>query len=244
MTENTRGLWSEPCYVYWHDTDQGGLMSLPAIARYLQEAAWHSAEDLGFGYSNAKKRGQFWVLVRQHIQVRRFPAWSEKLVVETWPRDVDGLWAFRDYRLLDDQGELVCGVTSSWMIIDINTHRPQKPEIVFDALPYRLNERAVPADAPKISWDGGWNKVDERKVRFSDLDHNGHVNNSKYIEWALDALWGHSGKTGYSDLVVNYIAEARDGQHIAIELGRDAGTVFVRGVNEKGKGVFVIRLTG
>ena len=188
MTDSKNGLWSEPCYVYTHDVDPGGKMSFAAIARYFQEAAWHSAEALGFGYEEATRLKQFWVLVRQSIKAHRLPVWGEHLVIETWPRGVDGLWAFRDYNIRDQKGSVCIGATSSWMIMDANSHRPLKPEIVSGAMPWVIETKAIGETASKIVHEGSWEIVDQRKVRFSDMDINGHMNNSRYVEWIADAI--------------------------------------------------------
>lgn len=243
MKESKNGLWSESCYVYWHDTDLNGNMSFTAIARYLQEAAWHSAENLGFGYKRAMELGQFWVVVRQHIKIYKFPRWAEQITIETWPRGIDGLWAFRDYYLKDGSGNILGGIASSWMIIDANKRRPQKPEIVFDALPYTLNKRAIEDDAPKITWDGPSEPIDERIVRFSDMDHNGHVNNSKFIEWIFDALRLNGNKKQYKEFMINYLLEVKEKEHVRIYAFMNEREMLVKGERrDDGRGVFIAKL--
>ena len=91
MGTPTSALWKEDCLVYTHDAGMNGRMTFGALARYFQEAAWHSAESLGFGYQDALSLNQFWVLVRQYIRMQRFPGWGDRITVETWPRGVDKL---------------------------------------------------------------------------------------------------------------------------------------------------------
>lgn len=216
MENSTSARWSEPCYVYWHDTDLNGSISFASIARYLQEAAWHSAESMGFGYNRAKTLGQFWVLVRQHIRMFNFPDWSDNLLIETWPRGVDGFFAFRDYYLKDIQGVTCGGVTSSWMIIDAKTRRPLKPEIVYDILPFTIDELAVGHSAPRIECRDKVEVLGERAVKYSDMDQNGHVNNAKYIEWIFDSLDSEIHRKKFSDLLVNHVSESKIGDDIVI----------------------------
>ncbi len=226
---NNKGLWSEPCYVYIHDADADGKMTFSAVARYLQEAAWHSAEALGFGYAEASSLKQFWVLVRQSIKAHRFPAWGEYLRVETWPRGVDGLWAFRDYYIRDAEHNICIAATSSWMIMDTDLHRPLKPEIVYGAMPHVIVEKAIGRSAIKVVHEGPWEAVDQRTVRHSDLDVNRHMNNSRYMDWIFDALHKKGQHHANREVEINYLAESREGDAIQLLYSNEGQRIYVKG---------------
>jgi acyl-ACP thioesterase len=202
--------------VYWHDTDKNGRMSFAAISRYLQETAWQQAEKLGFGYENAKVLNQFWVLVRQRIVMHRFPRWNDIITIETWPRGVEGILAFRDYHIRDEDRHIVGGVASSWMVVDLNTRRPQKPELVKGALSYIDPSMALKEPPAKIIFGTGDQYIETRKVKFSDMDLNGHVTNSKYTEWIFDALSAEKTLRNFKHFHINFIAEAKEGDIITI----------------------------
>jgi len=243
MTASKEGLWSESCHVYTHDSDMSGTMTLTAIARYFQEAAWHSAESLGFGYERASELNQYWVLVRQCIRMDRFPRWGEDLTIETWPRGVEGLWAFRDYYIRDREGLICGGATSSWMIMDGKTHRPQKPEIVSAAMPYVINVAALGKSAPKVQCEGPGEVADSRLVRFSDMDVHGHLNNSKYVEWIMDAVHMLGRNVKPMEFSINFLAEAREMETIEILSSVTPHTAIVKGERkDDGRLVFIAEL--
>ena len=61
------------------------------------------------------------------------------------------------------------------------------------------------------------------EVRNSDIDLNHHVNNVKYAQWILDALPIEILRTG-ANLVgyeVNFLAEAKIGDQIKIQIGAE-----------------------
>ena len=235
-----KGLWSEPCYVYTHDAGRDGKMTFSAIARYFQEAAWHSAEDMGFGYQEASRLKQFWVLVRQSIKANRFPAWGDHLSVESWPRGVDGLWAFRDYYIRDAKRNVCIAATSSWMIMDADLHRPLKPEIVYGAMPHVITEQAIGRSAHKVIHEGPWETVDQRTVRYSDLDVNGHMNNSRYMDWIFDALHKTGNHHAYDEVEINYLAESRNGDELHILHSFTGKKTYVKGERiSDGRTVFI-----
>ncbi|MEZ5083233.1 MAG: thioesterase [Bacteroidales bacterium] len=243
MNKNTKGISSQPHYIYWHDVDVTGYMNFAAIARYLQEAAWHSADQLGFGFETAKEMNQFWVLIKQWIKMDRFPKWKEKIVIETWPRGVNGYWVLRDYFIKDDKGETLGGVTSSWMLINTLTRRPERPVITPEVLPYIGSQLALEGSAPKIEFISQNEKKDSLKVRYSDMDLHGHVNNSRYIEWIFNALSACGLKNKYSSLQINHLAETVENDILDVVVSDIENTVFIKAEKRKDKHpVFIARL--
>ncbi|MCB0805708.1 MAG: hypothetical protein KDC05_07895 [Bacteroidales bacterium] len=239
----TSSNWKEKYHIFWHDTDKTGKMSLAAISRYLQETAWKNAEALGFGYNRAKELNQFWVLVRQLINMDRLPLWGETIEIETWPRDVDGIWAFRDYLINDEKGNRLGGVASSWMVVDGETHRPQKPEIVRHALPILNEKMALGEAASKIVIPENCESIDSRLVRFTDMDYNGHVNNAKYIEWAMDALSLNNLLRPFQNLLINFISEAVEGESVKICCSPPDQRISLKGSRKKDdRDIFTLEL--
>ncbi len=229
--------------VYWHDTDKHGRMSFAAISRYLQETAWQHAESMGFGYEKAKAFNQFWVLVRQKISIQKFPVWNDLIFIETWPRGVDGIWAFRDYLIRDKNRQVIGGVASSWMVIDLNTHRPQKPELVKEALPYTDPAMALDAPASRITFTGDGELLDIRSVKFSDIDLNGHATNSKYAEWIADALSVSLKNCEFNTYHINFISEAHEGEEIEIRHLLKRDLIKIKATRKSdGRTVFIAEL--
>ena len=142
--------YTEHYQVYWHDTDMLGRMSFAALSRYLQDVAWKSAESLDFGFKKVTELNLHWVLVRQLIKMKRMPGWGEKYKIETWPRGVEGLLAYRDYQIKSENDEILGGVSSAWMVIDTITRRPQKLEIMKEVLPAYHLKPVIGNSASKI----------------------------------------------------------------------------------------------
>ena len=69
----------------------------------------------------------------------------------------------------------------------------------------------------------------ERKVRFGQLDRNGHMNNTKYLEWAMDLLPGSfHAEHPLKGFTVCYLNEAREGDRVTLRHGLDEnGTLLV-----------------
>jgi acyl-ACP thioesterase len=231
-----------PYSIFWHDTDMYGELSFAALSRYLQETAWVNAESMGFGYTKALELNQAWVLVRQLIKMHRMPKWGEKIYIETWPRLKEGLFAHRDYQIISEKDEILGGVSSSWMIIDLKTRKPHKLEIFNETELNLVDKKALDEPAGKILFKDDGKKIDSRLVRFSDMDYNGHVNNSKYVEWAMDALSSAGLQAKYNNLHINFHMEVKLGEKVDLYMKEVENKILMKATNKESKNIFILAL--
>ncbi len=180
-------IYHMPHTVLYSETDARGRLSLPALFSLFQEAALLQAEQLGFGETYCAQEGLMWVLSRLLLEIDDFPGHRDELRLSTWPKTPQGPFANRDFRLQDTEGTIKGRATSAWLLLNIDTMRPVRPKELFAPYPLDQMEDALPEAAPKI------NSVDtegcselEVTARYSDLDQNDHVNNTRYVRWFLD----------------------------------------------------------
>ena len=165
-----------------------GKARLTTMANYFQEIAYHHANELGFGYDQMKERRTLWMLSRMRIQMFTYPVWNDRVVVETWPSGIEKLFALRDFRVKDKDGNILGIATTYWLIVHLDTHRPIRPgaELAhFSNIEY--GDRVFDSKLEKIDIPANIAPMDHHAVVFSDLDIVGHVNNVKYMEWCIDA---------------------------------------------------------
>lgn len=235
-------LWNETYQVYWHDIDLDGNMSFAALSRYLQDAAWKNAESMDFGFKKTTDLNLIWVLVRQLIKMDRMPRWGERIIIETWPRGLDGLWAYRDYRIKNNNDEILGRVSSSWMVIDTNSRRPQKLEVMKGVLPETILNPITKKSASKIHFQESGRLIDTRHVRYSELDMNGHVNNPIYVDWMMDALSKGNKLKNYSNFQINFISETKENDQVNFYLLEDMEVIQVKASNQENKVIYIAEL--
>jgi len=198
-----------------YEVHPDGSARIQSICNLLQETAGNHALELNFDISQLKDRDLTWVLYRLQVEISRFPEWRDKIIIETWPSRGDQLRAYRDFRLLDMNGDELTHALSYWMMIDMNTRRPVRmPEEVL-----RMGDNTKPHTMPvsRNRLKGPKETPIEKvfSVRRSDLDVNNHVNNVKYIEWALEAvpdiIYDHYRTTG---LDIQFQAEGHYGEDV------------------------------
>jgi medium-chain acyl-[acyl-carrier-protein] hydrolase len=242
--KDLKKIWTEEYLVRWYDTDLNGHIKMSAIADYLQESAWRHANHLGFGYEDTKKRNEFWVIVNLMIRMTGFPEWGETITVETWPKGIDRLFAVRDFRILKDDGDVIGAATSSWMILDQDTRRPKNVDIVKPLLHLVTHDGVLKENAPFLPALKEISTFELRKVRFTEVDHHGHVNNIRYIDWCLDAFpaeWHRSHRI--RSMLINYLAEVKTDDTVKISSGLTSdNSVQIQGNREDGKAIFRTRM--
>jgi medium-chain acyl-[acyl-carrier-protein] hydrolase len=243
--ESLKKIWAEEYPIQWYDTDLNGQLKMSAIANYLQESAWKHANHLGFGYEDARKRNEFWVIITLMIRMIGYPEWGQKITVETWPKGVDRVFAYRDFRILDTGGKVIGAATSAWMILDQATRRPKNIDIVKPVLHLATHQDVLKANPPLLQPLKEIDTTEPRKVRFSEVDQHGHVNNIRFIDWSLDALSSEWHRTHrIRTMVINYLAEVKadDTMQIATGQGNDHSVIIQGAREEDGKAIFRTRM--
>ena len=221
-----------------------------ALQSRLQELTYRASEEGGAGYAVLRERGLFWALNRMHIEVDRWPAWGENLVLQSWFRGRTGPMYQRNYVLRqagDPNGAPMVRATSAWTVITLEgrnvTREPVYPEDFAedaDLLPF----------CPKVLTPGDVElaPAGSRKALYSDLDSNGHVNNCFYPQWGADLLgFPYLSTHRLTDIQVGYYREIHPGEQVDFLLGHnpgataDAAVWYVEG-RIAGERSFVVRL--
>ena len=99
-------------------------LKLSGLSDLLQIAAWRHAEELGFGLNEMMANdNRTWAMSRIHIQIEKPAMHGDELIVKTWPKKKDRIFAFRDW-LVEKDGEIIARATSTYLLIDLTTRRP------------------------------------------------------------------------------------------------------------------------
>lgn len=211
-------LFKKEFTVSSYELDPNGKARLTTMANYFQEVAYHHANRLGFGYDQMKDRRTLWMLSRMKIQMYRYPVWNEKVVVETWPSGIEKLFALRDFRVKDRDGNILGLATTYWLIVNLDSHRPIRPGAELERFSnIEYGDPVFDTKLEKIHVPDNIEPVGHHRVVFSDLDIVGHVNNVKYMEWCLDAsLSNDPDKRTIVEFEINFLHEATLGNQVVL----------------------------
>ena len=188
----------------------------PSVLLYFaQEAAGAHCLELALDWDTLAKRNLFWAVIRNRVQITRLPSYGETITVETWPMPTTRSAFPRSTVGYDSQGNEVFRSISLWVLMDTQTRAmvlPGKSGIDLTGT-LRGNELAAPGSLHPLD---AHNRV-TRKVGYTELDRNGHMNNTRYMDWIDDLLPAafHAGHP-VKELTLCYLSEAREGDEMDI----------------------------
>jgi len=202
-----------------YDTGPDGKLSLFSLLNYLQDIASEHAARLNFGRDDLLRANHFWVLSRIVAYIDLWPVWEETIIVRTWPRGTDKLFAIRDYQVQYPDGRHIACGSSSWLVVDITTKKIQRPDETLTRFNSEISmKNSLGRNAEKVAplKENGI-KSDSFRIKVSDLDVNLHTNNVRYIKWVTDTydlnyIMDHAPIS----LEVNYLAESVCGEEVFI----------------------------
>ena len=223
-----------------YESDRFGKMSFFSFFNYLQESAHLNAQSNGFGYDFVEQENAYWVLTRVLVEIDEWPNWNDDIQIKTWPRGSDGLFAVRDFELIKD-GHIIGRISSYWMMLDRNTHRPKRMTQYqfFDS--NFIADKAINKKLEKINIIGDMEACCLRKVHSSDIDVNGHVNNATYVRWILDAYFSRH-KNHFVEFEINYLRELRLDDEFTIDESLSEQSFFYILKNMNGQDVCKCRI--
>lgn len=202
-----------------YEADANQIMRPTAMLDLMQEAANVNATTLGFGYDELISSNTAWVLSRTHVKFGEYPKWRDEVNLKTWHKGVAKLFYLRDFILSDTEGNPLVTATTSWLIIDMNTRRLVRNSDLATSPEKCTKEDAIaePADKVVIPVDIEPELVRKHPVTWSEVDTMGHVNNVKYVVWAIDAVEQDVVREKpLKELLVNYDAEVMPSDTVKI----------------------------
>ena len=195
--------------------DRYGRLKPSTILYFAQEVAGQHCTELALDYDTLARRRLFWAVTRHRVQVTRLPMRGETVHIETWPMPTTRVAYPRSMVTYDAEGNECFRSISLWVLMDLDTRNmilPGKSGIVVSGT-LRGTELALPNGlVPKPMTNGR-----SRDVCFTDLDRNGHMNNTKYMDWIDDLLpSAFHEEHPVKEFTVCYHSEAREGQNLAL----------------------------
>ncbi len=170
-----------------YDADVVRRLRPQALLGYLLDAAWKHANLTVYGYEQLSARNMIWVLLKARIVIRRQPMWQERVEIETWGKRIERLYAFRDFVLSSPSGEKLVSATTSWIVLDRTSGRPQRLDAKTDGFPWQPARSELEPSAEKVPELNDAKALARFRVHFSDIDLNGHVSSARYLQWIVDA---------------------------------------------------------
>ena len=214
---------------------------------YAQEVAGHHSDAFDLTYDGLAERGLFWAIIRNRVQITRLPMEGETITLETWPMPTTRVAYPRATAAYDEAGNELFRCTGLWVLMDIASRAMILPGKSGVDVPGYL--RGDELEAPKSLLPKDLSHSENRRVCFTDLDCNGHMNNARYLDWVADLLPSEFHQEHpVKEFTLCYLNESLEGDRLDVAWELDAsGTlnVDISRPKEDGKNdrIFVARVS-
>lgn len=176
-------------YVGLRDINCLRELSNTSLLAYLEDVACMHSEIAGYGVTNIDTVKRSWILLSWKIKVIKRPKFNDILNVQTWSREIDKFYAFRDFRIYNQKKELVCIATSKWLFID--TEKEKIIKVTNDvAEKYEQEKESVfeEKDLQKLNEPENYENKIKYKITRNMIDVNNHLHNIYYMDIAKEVL--------------------------------------------------------
>lgn len=221
-------LYRETYQVRWHDTDATREVKPSEVLAYMQECANHQFRTHAVTLDTLRdESGVGFILSRVAIDLLSPMHAYENLEVCTATCAGHGLSFPRRFEIFRE-GEAVARAMSQWAMVRVSDRALLRAE----EAPFSFgDEEQIAVSMPlrfRIPRELIMECVGERRVVYSDLDYNLHMNNTKYPNMLCDFL-PDANALRVTGISLFYQNEAAFGDVLRVERGTDGqGTWYFR----------------
>ena len=195
-------------------TDCFGKLKSSCVLYFVQEMAGRHFDRMALT-ADLEYKNLIWVIIRHRLQVTRLPQKGETIRLETWPMPTTRTAYPRSVVAYDEMGQELFRSITLWVLMDRSTRAMVLPGKSGILVPGILRGNELPA--PGSLAPARCSVSARRRVCFSDLDVNDHMNNCRYLEWAGDLLPAAFHKNhAIKDVTMCYLGEAREGDELTL----------------------------
>lgn len=227
----------------WHDTDANRIVRPSKIVEYMQETANRQCESSGLPLEKLRdEKGLAFILGAISVNIYMPLHAYEEIEVRTWCKEAKSYIFMRYFDILRD-GVIIAEASSTWVLIDLETKnmvRASNYDFLGDKFYYdEPVDPAVLLPKARIAKEAVMREVGKRKICYSDIDYNMHMNNTHYPDMICDHLDEMTGEIPYfvSKLSLSYLKESPLGATLTVARSNmsEDGKIEVRTLNEAGE---------
>ncbi|EHI96936.1 acyl-ACP thioesterase [Clostridium sp. DL-VIII] len=174
--------------IHYYEVDAKLKCKLSSVIDFICDVGTQQSESLGGGIEFCEKNNCAWVFYKDDIKMYRYPNFGETITINTQPIGFKKFYGLRKYTIADEKNNIIGEASALFFLIDINKRRPTRiQEEQYDM--YGIDgdvDYDISMDRIEKLDNGQYTK--QFNIRYSDIDSNNHVNNVKYVEWAIEAV--------------------------------------------------------
>ena len=218
-----------------HEIDINGNLYPSRLLALMQEAAYGQFDEAGNNIKTMRTEKNLGLWITR-IAISVYDKINEGDVIcarSTPTNDSRGLMFNRCYQLVRGE-EIVAEALSVWTLLDTNEMKPIRFSDTDFGMPF---EDPIEISAPTrfpFPREMELCKAGRHTVKYSDIDYNMHLTNTRYPNLICDMLPSLEGKR-VSEFSISFINQAELGEELTFLVGEHDGAYFVRSERRDGK---------
>lgn len=223
----------------FNHVDYSGNYKLSTLFTTLATLATQNAMEIGM-WNEDMRSSYGWVVAKQTMKLEE-PIRVDDCIEITTCIDKGSFVTFPRNYYIKKEERIVGTVSAIWTLIDIEKRNIVAPKRVGLVVPDIKCD--MPLDTPKtVKEDIELELVSQRKVMYSDLDVNQHMNNARYLEWACDLIDLDLYREYYiKEASINYKKEIKPASIVNLYIGKNTDRFIIKGVVEE-ETAFILEL--
>lgn len=157
------------------EVDVNRRLKVSSLLMLMQETSMENALKLQISIWDAAMGNTSWVLLRKEVDIIQSVSLGSTIQVITYPAGFDRILAYRDFIIYNDKHQLIATASSTWTLMNLDTRKVER--IPKDLVKVAYLGETLPIPASRLDIADTLIPAYEYKIRYGDLDWNGHVNN-------------------------------------------------------------------
>ena len=174
----------------FRDVGKSNELTNKGLIGFLEDIAGMHSNEVGYGLNHIEETGLTWVLLNWKIRILKRPLYGEKIHIKTWARNSMKFYTFRDFEVYNAKNELVAIATTKWVLMDAKTMSLMKisEELISKYCPESKMVFEGENEINKLEAPTEYSIVMPYTIQRKDIDINGHVHNTYYLDFAYEIL--------------------------------------------------------
>ncbi len=192
----------------YFEMNEFGVASPTTILTLLEETAADHCYSIDYGLYKLEKENIGWVLVSGIMQIDKYPKYKDKITIRTWISKYSAIKGLRENLIYDEQNNIIGRAKGLWVFFDIGKRMPVrifndiKEKWSFcseESIEHNITKKIEAVNNPDYELKFEAHKYDTDMIK--------HVNNIRYLQWALESV--------PDEIIENYYLYSIDGRFTA-----------------------------
>lgn len=186
--ELTKQPYEKVFFLGTGDCDFQGKWKLSSLLDAVQNTSNEQSDKLHIWHYDNSSRNLSWVLYKNEMELIRRPHLGESVKVITYTKGIRLLYCPRYCLITDEKNDIIAKLGFLLMLIDRKTRKAVSPTRYGIEIPDVLEIEPAIKISMKHKAVTGKSLLTKHIPQYEDVDINGHVNNSRYIDWLCNDL--------------------------------------------------------